>query len=286
MFVVRETTHSGILAANSDRVCAYSPIAPGGTLVSVQGEIHMVGPEATPTAIFNAYGFSGSLEPLIDPDSSIDLNTFWDNMVVKPGPAASSAGSVNFDWDFDTTDTSPDVAVGELDLNAVAGLLTPGKEIIAPRIEWVSAAKNRGLGHDPAATPYDYQPTSYKTFRSNRRLAAQEGQAAYAMLALSSPILDNEDITQSTLATPADWAILGNLKNVMQDFWRVNAGMVDAGAESPYVEASLAIEELVAPDIVQPSTATIAAVQWTWLCHATWLLEFPDSSVPKTLDGR
>ena len=83
-----------------------------------------------------------------------------------------------------------------------------------------------------------------------------------------------------------DWAMLSNLRNVMEDFWRINTGMVESGAESPYAIASSRIEDLAVPKLVQPTTDILTEDTYTVLCRALWVLDFPDSMVKGVIDAR
>lgn len=275
-----------MVAADTDRVIAWAPIPAGGTLLGVQGEIHVIGPEGKTLLQTVVYGFSGRVEPVIDPDGTLAMDTFWDNMVSKPGPVSVTAADNKLDYDWDTTDADPDVAIGEMDINAVSGMPDQGSDIFKGQIEHLSFAKGgRGWA---AGSPDTYTPTDFKTFRSSKKIGAGK-LPAYAMLAFSSPILTEEETAHTMLGgttAARDWAILGNLRNVMQDFWRINTGMVEATAESPYDLASLAIENLAAPEIVQPATAIITTAQYTVVCQAEWLLDFPDAMVKGIIDAR
>lgn len=286
MLVSRKTVAAGVVASNADVVCAWSPIAPGGKLLSVSGELHMIGPEGTLIGIASPYGFSGRVEPVIDPDGVLTMDTLWDQMVTKPGPISIDTTD-RIDYDWDTADTGPDVEVGEMDQTQIAGYLDQGSDIFPGRIEMVSFAKTPRSW--TAGTPDTYTPTDYKTFRSSKVIAKpSETTPAYAMLAVSSPALADEETSHTMLGgvnSGRDWGILQNLKSIMDDFWRINAGMIEDGAESPYDHASIAVENLVVPPIVQPSTAIIEAETWTWICVADWLLDFPDSMVPGILKG-
>ena len=141
MLIIRNTTTLGVVPAGTDKVAAWAEIPGGGKLVSVAGELHVVGSEGQPIDKFNAFGFSGELVPLMDPDTSVSLDSLWDQMVTKPVEPTISANTSAVDWDFDTADTAPDVEPGEVDMNDLTGLLDPTKSIIPPTIEWMSVAK-------------------------------------------------------------------------------------------------------------------------------------------------
>lgn len=288
MRVIREQIISGLVSQNEDEVIAFAPIPPGGKVLSVTGELHMIAPENFPIRQFTGYGVSGYVEPVVDPDGNITLDVLWDNMVTKPSAVTTTAGIQQVDWDFDTGDTGPDVEVGQMDLNRAMGLASPGKVLMTPHLEMLSWAKSRQGGwHAETGETDQFNISDYKTFRINQTIAAPESMPAYAMIGVSIPLFDIEQVSHSILGgsgAAKQWAILGNLRNAMGDFWRMQTGLAEAGAESPYLDVSLAIEDLVAPPITMPTTATIVSVTpWTYMCKATWVLDYPDSFIPGTL---
>lgn len=284
MRVVRNTTMSKNISGGSDGVVAWTPVPAGGRLLGVQGELHIIGPEAARVDNFHAFGFSGELVPVNDPDTGVGIDTLWDEMVTKTAVATEAYGTsgITVDYDWDTADTDPDVEPGEVDVNDLTGLLDATREIFPPRIEWMSAAKGNPMSV-AAGTPDTYTPRAFKQFRSSRKMVA--AQPSYAMLALSAPALDRNIASASTMGTVKDWAILENLRNVMDDFWRINTGMIESGAESPYDFISKAVGDLVSPTMVQPATPLMVSASVTFMCQATWFLDFPGTSVPGTLEG-
>lgn len=281
MLVVRKTTFAQVIAAGTDEVIASCPLVGGAKVKTVTGELHVLGPESTEADNFFAYGISGELVPIMDPDATIDLNALWDQMVVKPNNPSTTAGGQAIDWDFDSADADPDVEVGLADINDLAGQLDPNTSIIPPTIEWLSAAKGTPFGVI-AGTPDSYTPRSFKTFRGRPVMA--DGPS-HALIAFSAPSLDEtQTAIEALTGTPTKWSILENLRNVMQDFWRINVGMIEAGAESPYADISTAVANLVAPDS-SADAGMLVPLAWRVLCLCTWVIDFPGSEVPTVLDG-
>lgn len=220
--------------------------------------------------------------PIVDPDSAIDINTLWDNMVTKPVVPTQAAATSTVDFDWDTADAGPDTEPGEVDVNELLGLLDPTKQIFPPTLEWMSFAKGNPISV-AAATPDTYTPRSFKTFRSTRRLRGDG--SSYALLAVSSPSLDREQVTETIDASASAWAILENIKNVMNDMWKAQVGLMDVGAEGPYSDISAKIADLVAPAPINPSASLLDPMQYTCFCIADWVLEIPDTTIPSTLDA-
>jgi len=288
MLIVRKQIVAVIVSAGTDKVMAWAPIPEGGKLVSVQGALHLLGTEETPLDQIKGYGVSAELVPVVDPDAvalgGATLDTLWDYEVTKPGDVAVST-TAGLDWDWDNSDTGPDVEPGEMDINTMLNALSPTKEIMAPHLEIVSYAKTRpGTYHEETSGTDQWVPVDYKTFRSQRKLVA-EGMPHYAMIALSSPTFDEELTGPDLIDTVTEWTLLGNLRSILQDFWKIQAGAAASGAVEPYATAATLIERLVAPPIIQPSTALLTPGTWSALCETTWLLDFPEQQALGMLKG-
>ncbi len=284
MLVIRRTVWAQTVSAGVDRVIGHVYLPKGGKLKSVSGEIHAVGPESQSTSKFNAYGVSGQMVEIVDPETAINVASSWDDIVVKASDPVLVASTNGFDFDWITDDTTPEIEPGQMDIDALLGMTQDQKEFMAPRLEWVSWAKNRQGGF-AAGTPDTYQPADYKTFSSKRNLTAES--PSVAMIGFSSPNLD--EVQSSNIQSPSsagEWYMLQNMDSTLQKMAEMQAGLTVAGAESPYVEATTLIQDMVAPQLFDESTTLYAGVTWDVLCMATWLIELPGRDLPRTLDGR
>jgi hypothetical protein len=294
VLITRRTTMSGTIAAGADTVCAWAPLIAGGKVRSVTGEFHLIGPK-TGTQVggvtvndvhkFHAFGFGGELVPLVDPDAATELNTLWDNLVAKPAAMNTTYGQGNISYDFDSGGSDAQVELGMINAAQLTGLEEPHKTIIEPTYEFTSFAKGRQGGYESAvdadaANDASYQPTAYKTFRG--RPVTADDLPAYALLAISSPDFAEEEVYKNSETAPATWQIWSHLSDAMADVWKMQtAGLTEQGAETPFDVVSLAVENLAAPEIIQPGTENIIGVTWTYLCNTTWVLEYPDASTPR-----
>ena len=185
--------------------------------------------------------------------------------------------------DWDTGDSGPEIEPGEMDMNDLLGLAIREKELIPPRMEWLSWAKSRQGGWI-AGTPDVYQPSDYKTYRSTRTIVADV--PSMALLGVSSPSFTDVVTQIVSPGTVAEWAVLGNLRLAMEQMLLGQIGLTEAGAESPHADIGQFIAELAAPDMLDESTSLFVAMTYDVMCTATWLLDMPGSSIPGTIDGR
>jgi hypothetical protein len=283
--VISRTVGAQSISGNVDRVTGAVPLPKGGKLLSAQGEVHLVGEESQDTGLFAAWGISGQLIPVVDPTTAIQYGALWDNAVVKAADPTVSATTNLLDFDWDTAETAVEIEPGEMDIDALLGVTQGQKEFIAPSLNWVSWAKNKQGGFQ-AGTPDNWLPSDYKTFRTKRSLTADVPSAL--MIAVSSPVLDERQAQADhvTPATEAEWYMMANMRDTLKDFGKANAGLMEASADKPYTDASTLVGKLVAPDMLDESSTSFNSMAWTVLVVVTWLLEFPDNSIPNVIDGR
>lgn len=285
MILVARTVGAQAVGTNVDRVLGAMPIPIGGSLLSVEGEIHMISAnEDQPIVGFNAWGFAGELVPIVAADVADLYNDIWNNVVVKAADLTTSAGTNRLDFDWDTSAGAPTVEPGEIDIDDMLGMSQGQKTFIEPRIEWVSWAKNKQGGF-VGGTPDDYQPSDYKTFRSRKKLTADVPSAA--MLTISNPLLDDVRADAAFLSPTGEgqWYMMQNMEDTMREVGKFQAGLSEVGAESPGADASALLQELVAPPMLTDS-GLFLDIAWTALVVATWVVDYPGDSIPNTIDGR
>lgn len=285
MKLIARTNGAQAVAANADVVLGAMPIPKGGTLLSVQGEVHVISAdEDKPVIGFYGYGFAGELVPIVASDVADAYQDIWDNVVVKASDLTTSAGTNTFDFDWDTADTGPMIEPGEIDIDALLGMGAGQKTIIEPRIEWISWAKNRQGGFI-AGTPDDWQPSDFKTFRSKRRLTAEVPSAA--LLTVSNPLLDDVRGAAANISPSGEneWWMMTNMEDTMRTLGKMQAGLSETGAETPGSESAQMLKELVAQPLLTDSGLWLDA-SWIAMVSATWVIDYPSDSVPRTIDGR
>lgn len=289
MIVIRKTIYGrDVAGGGNDVVVADCPIPKGGKLLSVQGSLHMIGEESHDVAHIVGYGFSGHLVEIVDPESTITVDALWDDIIVKAVDPTVVAATNLLDLDWITNDPAAEIQPGELDMNDLLGFGNMGdKEIFPARLELVSWAKSRQGGW-VAGSPDSFLPSDYKTFSSKRTLVADK--PSMALLGVTSPAWEDVRIpgNQATFGTAAEWYQLMNMENTLDKMGEMQAGLTEAGAESPYVNASSLIAELVAPQVVDEATTAskFEDMNWEVVCSVIWVIELPDRSLPHVLDGR
>lgn len=286
MRIIRRTIAGRDVAVGSDEPVAWTPLAEGSTLVSVVGTLHVIGPEAIPINLFNAYGVSAYVMPVIEPEATAVAKSVWDTMVPKAQELTTVAASEGIDYDWDTADAGPAIEPGELNPSALLGIGDDvTKEIMPPRLEFVTWANSRQGGW-VAGSPDVFNPSDLKTFRATRRLTAD--RPSMAMIAVSSPSMTDVAVAMNAfgISGAAPWGMMENLREVIKFAMMQQLGMTEAGAESPFSDMALFIQTLIAPDMSDESSTLFNSNIWRVMCEVIWTIDLPGSSIPNTLDGR
>jgi len=276
------------VAPGSDRVLVAMPLPKGGAVESVTGEIHIIGGEGSSVNKFMAWGFSGHVVEILDPEESVEYNAIWDDIVSKAVDMTTLAGSSTVDINWDTLDGGPEIEPGEVDVNALLGMTHKDKELIPPRLEWISYAKSRQGGYVSETSATDtWTPSDYKTFRSRRKIRAAQPSAA--MLAISSPSLTDTEVASSFKPpnTAGQWYMLQNIRDTIKEMGKAQAGLMEANDDLPFELATVMLQHhMLAPDMLDETTTQYLARTWTSQINCTWVIDLPGDSIPRTLDGR
>ena len=126
-------------------------------------------------------------------------------------------------------------------------------------------------------SPDTYIPRDVFKIRSRRRMRAE--QHAVAMLGLSVPALDDTTTVVWNTDTEAEWMQRKYLEMVLEQAWIDLVGLSETGAESPWVDASILLEEFLEPTVVEEVTAAWTPQALECFTACTW-----DISVPGRLD--
>lgn len=285
MRVIRRTIGAQTVGAGIDRVVGSAPLPKGGKVLSVTGELHVIGGEAMQVDEFSAYGFSAHLVPIQDPETAILYGRLWDDVVVKAFDPSIVAATPTLDLDWETADLSPEIEPGEVDVDALLGMTQGAKELMSPRLEFISWAKSRQGGWT-AATPDVFVGSDYKTFGTKKKLMAEV--PSVALIGFSSPSLDDvrEQAAELSYATAGEWYMLQNMNETLRDMGKMQAGLSETGNIRPGSDATTLLMDLIAPPMLDESTTMYSVQTWDVLCVATWVLELPGEDLPRTLDGR
>lgn len=267
------------VSAGSDGVLIGYPIPSGGVLNNVHLNVHVIGPEGVPFQSAVMYGVSAFVVMLPDPDTEVTYDTVWDNLIPKDVAASSGV----FDLDPDTLDGTAEFEMGELDFSGIFDMTTLAPREIFQRRKMLTIAGGQAsyLSIDSAAdswTPADRFAT--KISRSVRVAAP----SAF-MLGFSSPGMNVTTATVSKTPKETEWAWLQYLEMGLEQAFIHLLGLVEAGAETPWVEAGTFIASLLEEAAFENVAASFHPATFRVFTTATIDLSVPGTMSQKVLSS-
>lgn len=198
------------------------------------------------------YGFEGWILPLLDPDSAINFNTLWDNLVPK------DTDTEVLDLDTGAADATPFFEPGEIDWTTVLDVGLRPRKIYGryKMLSWTNAAHKI----QDAATPFASEWTAGDMFNIRIRKKMHIRQPSVLVFALASPSMDDTTATVETaLAEPQ----LSQVKYMEETLERAHLhliGLTEATAETPFEEATALIKTHLEPDVFEGNADNFVAV--------------------------
>lgn len=265
----------GAVLTDTDRVFAAITVPPGGVFQGVDIELHCHGVETTiDKAVI--LGIDAYALPMEDLDAALTYGQLWDRLVSK-----TSEDVDTLDLDRLTEDSDPDYEPGELDWNEVYQFGQAPDRLYKFRKLFTAANYIGGLGATGAFT--HYLPGMVKKIRV--RDGGRAKVTTVVMFALSSPVLDRTTTTAIKAPTEAELLQLQLLKKTAEDAIYQLVGLIEAGAETPFVDAAEFIDKTLAPDPFEETAAEFATTTWQVTAKSTFRMTVPGELNVGTLSG-
>ncbi len=265
MRIIRETLTQKVVTADTDQVIASAWIPTGGRLISATIQMHAMAFEVTKIGAF-LYGTNAFLLPLPDPDTPITANVLWDRLVpkdVEEGPGA---------YDLDTTaaDTTPEYELGEIDYTSLFG---------GGPFEIKGGKRRRMLTAASGAALYDGSTVDTISLLEKFTLRLKGTPRVYepscVAVGFSSPLLDDTTSTESTSPLEDQWINLQYAAWTLEQALVEALGQAEAGAESPWEDASAFLLNYAEPDVFEDNAARFTPQAWDVYAKARFVVEVP-----------
>lgn len=268
-----------IVAAGSDRVLLNYPLPAHGVLNNVHLNIHVLGPEGVQFNQVVMYGLSGFVLPVPDPDSGIAVDTLWDNLVPKDIDSAQGV----FDLDTGATDATPEFEMGEPDWSGIFDVAAMEPLEIFRRRKMLSTL-NGMVNYEavPAAADLWVPGDLVKTHVGRK---VRVGTPSMVLFGLSSPSLDETNQTTPTVPSETEWILLQYLEIALDQAFMYLIGLVESGAESPYLESAGFIAELLEDDAYEATAGGFSPVSWTVFSQGTFDITVPGRKVQSSISS-
>lgn len=270
----RHTIRAHNIAGGADLVMADCPLPEGCSQLQVWGELHVVSTEADPLEwdVATIYGTEGRVVDVPDPDTNLDLQSLWDQRVPKDDEITGAAA---FDLDPNTINAGPFLEAGEI---LVDGLL--GLSDLQPNNLWWTHRKMLSFANNRvgiiAGTPDTSIIADVLKVHSTKRIMAQD--MCWSLFAVAEPSFGDVDAAISTFGSEAAWMQIKYMDVILEQAWMEILGLTEAGAETPWEDAALAIQAFVEPEpvfVLAANTANFDDVALHAWMQATFQVEVP-----------
>lgn len=268
-----------IVATGTDKVLFGIAMPSDSVVTSVQAEVHLTTREADVKSFENVcmWGCEGYVIPVDDPDTTEGYEALWDRYVPKDTDVEA------IDLDTAAEDATPFLEPGEPDWTQVLDVgLRPRR--VFRRQGLVSVVHPRAVlaFHDPN-TPFAalWQPADFFRIRVNRPIRVSK--PSMMLFALASPALD--DTTTTLPITPAEneWSRTRYMGEVLRLAIMDLIGLTEAGATTPWEEATDLLLKHLLPDVVEETAGVMGSVSWDATTMATFHQMVPGTLGKNTL---
>lgn len=96
------------------------------------------------------------------------------------------------------------------------------------------------------------------------------------LLVFSNPTLDDTTtLAAQSFTTEAKWMQMKYLEVVLEQAWMELMGLTEAGAETPWEEAALLVEEVLEPTVIEETAGAFTTNPFNVFCSMTWDITVP-----------
>ena len=211
--------------------------------------------------------------PIADPDSSGTMTAIWDVQV----PKDTSANTM--DLDVAASDTTPFYEPGGVTWEDIFDIGAQPRKLFAQEI-MSHIGRNIALNRDPE-TPfnYEYWPGAHVDARMKRPIRVL-GPGLIAV-GLASPDTTLTSATEAQQAIgEADWGQLQFIDHVMERAMMSLLGLTEAGAETPWDEATALLRQVLAPKVLEVDAGLFSPITWSGVGTAKIVVDV-QGSIPK-----
>lgn len=211
--------------------------------------------EAAASAAVFGIAFESWVLPLLDPDAGLAYDTLWDNLVPK------DSSSDVLDLDTGGIDTGNFWEPGQADWGAVFDVGLRPQRLFHER-SLITLANGALIVWQDNQTPFvlKFWPGGQLNWRFRRSFRVRQPSAL--LFGVSSPSMDDKTTTQTVLSE-AQIPQVKYMRSVLERALMNVLGLVEAGAETPWEEASVLIKEHVDPNFFEASgLGTLATTAW------------------------
>ncbi len=192
------------------------------------------------------YGVEGYILPIHDPDLVSNYDTLWDQLVPK------DTDTQTMDLDTGAIDTTNFFEPGEAEWGAVFDVgLRPEK--LYSRQKLLTFGNGSALTVQDNQTPFTITWAAYDSFVIHIRRRLRVKQPSVILFAIAQPNLDDTVATAMSSLAENEWPRIKYAGEMLRRAMTHVLGLVEAGAETPWEEATALLQKFLDPDVHEDS---------------------------------
>ena len=253
--MAKRRTHKAV-AAGSDEVLFGVSLPSGSRINNIRAQFNMSSNILTSSLINGfMYAVEGWILPVHDPDLADTYEDIWDALVPK------DTDTDVLDLDTTALDITPFYEPGEADLS---GLFEVGlvPERVYHRHQLVTLfSPHASMFIGITSTDVEqWIPADNFTIDIKKNFAIT--QPSILVFGCSSPSLDDTTTTLPTALAENEWARVKYIGDTLGEALKDVLGLVEAGAETPWEEATDLLRKHLEPDLLEETGGQFAATTW------------------------
>lgn len=199
------------------------------------------------------YALEGWILPVNDPDAGQTYDNLWDVLV----PKDTDVQTLDLDAQS-SADTAPFYEAGEAEWGAMLDVgLRPERLYHRHKIQ--SVANSARLVYQDNQTPFAVQWAGGDSVRIHLRKRLRVRQPSALVFAIASPNLDDTSATVPSVLAEAQWGQVKYASHMLERAMLHLLGVVEAGAETPWEEATALLQLHLDPDVYEQTSAAFGA---------------------------
>jgi len=271
-----ERFNHNLTGSSSDTVLTGFDLPAGSVLKHIGARIHVISNLAAVEREQSAmYAIAAYLIELDDPDAVVSYEDLWDRFV----PKYTDVDLI--DLDTAGADVTPFWEPGEARFDEIFDMGDrPLRLFMRRKMVTFADPGSAGFRFQPAETPFEpqYMPADIINFKLNRSIRVRKPSCV--VVAMSNPALD-DTVSNHPALTESEWGQIQYIESTLERALMDQLGQTEAGAESPWEEASDIIRKHLAPDIQEETAGAFITLAW----NAFVTLQF-SHTVPGSMDFR
>ena len=201
------------------------------------------------------YGVQGYILPVLDPDAAATYEDIWDALVPKETDVQT------MDLDTSALDVTPFFEPGEADWSRIMDVgLRPQR--IYNRVRMLHLSDSAMFSYQDNQTPFEVRWLAGDSFQMevNRRIRVK--QPSCLVFAIASPSMDDTTAVVSKALSENQWARVKYVGDTLHQALMDLFGITEAGAETPWEEATDLLQAHLEPDLYEEVAASYLAVTY------------------------